>query len=481
MKQQRSGRGAGAGAPPARGPRQNAVAANADANQYEAQAAHSQTVPGVTGLYQQVNPFGQFIVRSQDHPGGLPMMHAAYNGYYPGVAVNMSPVGHPQAMMMQMAYQNQQNALLQSGSYMQGLPYQAVNSYGQAVNSYGQPMTFHGQAMLPSSVNPFQGDAQAFASLQNAYLQQAHAMQHQKQSTGTSSPPSSALVGVDDQTKALKKAVSSTKEGRPSTGKVVASQLSPKRIKIDRRTRKHMERVADSNSSSARQAKTGSESAARRTAVGSSEQGSEDGNNGEASGIMPGSEERFLSTPEDLYGGEKRLVIHFTSLGELGQRPQRIGKRNTYVPTGIAGRFKMYHENFRFRIDHGEELVECKDGVKRILITWMVVNEPSGQTTTVLETPQDAMRRCVSGKTICNRVYKEVLERRALSFEEDMKLEKAKREKNEVRLAHIASMIKLFRPKTFSLGPLAFGLLHTVVQEKMTKLAAERPDLQNDN
>ena len=83
------------------------------------------------------------------------------------------------------------------------------------------------------------------------------------------------------------------------------------------------------------------------------------------------------------------------------------------------------------------------------------------------ETPQEAMRRQISGKTICNRVYKDVLERRAVSFEREMSMELNKPEKNEYRIAHLASMVKLFRPKTFSLGPLAFGLLHTVVQEKM--------------
>jgi hypothetical protein len=177
---------------------------------------------------------------------------------------------------------------------------------------------------------------------------------------------------------------------------------------------------------------------------------------------------------DDSCGGERRLVITFSSMGSLGKHPQRIGKRRAFVPDGLSGRFKMYHEHFTFKIEHSEELSVCTDGVGRVCITWTVLNEPSAQVTKVVETPQDALRRQVSGKTICNRVYKEMLEKRALSFDEEMRAELSRSDKNDVKVAHLASMVKLFRPKTFSLGPLAFGLLHTAVQNKMLAEAAAR-------
>jgi hypothetical protein len=175
-----------------------------------------------------------------------------------------------------------------------------------------------------------------------------------------------------------------------------------------------------------------------------------------------------LSEPSPGLVGERRLVISFEHFGTVTDNPQTFGKNGVLIPDGLRGTHKVYNEYWRFEIVHESEIID-PDGLKCKPITWKVTNLNNNVTHSLTETPSEAISRACLGRTITNKVFREALEYRAAELEVALN-----RETSEFRRANLQALIKLLRPKRFSIGPLVFGLQHKIVQDKMKPTSAEQ-------
>jgi hypothetical protein len=163
--------------------------------------------------------------------------------------------------------------------------------------------------------------------------------------------------------------------------------------------------------------------------------------------------------------GERRLIISFESLGELGNPPQSCGKSGIMLPNGLRGTHKVYGEHWRFEIIHGKEVID-PEGVKCCCITWKLTNLNNGMSHSATETDTEAISRASVGRTLTNKIFREALEYRAAELEASLD-----QERDELRRGTLITLIKALRPKRVSIGPLVFGLQHKIVQDKMKELA----------
>ena len=157
--------------------------------------------------------------------------------------------------------------------------------------------------------------------------------------------------------------------------------------------------------------------------------------------------------------GDRRLVIAFESFGTIGSIPQNFGKSGLLIPDGLTGTHTAYQEQWRFEIHHSDLRVP---GTDLVCITWKITNIQSGVTQARTENANEAMARLALGWTISSKLFREAMSERANQLEERLS-----GESNECRIAKIKSLIKVLRPKTFTQGPLIFGLKHRIVQEKI--------------
>ena len=132
--------------------------------------------------------------------------------------------------------------------------------------------------------------------------------------------------------------------------------------------------------------------------------------------------------------GERRLAIEFESYGAIGVRPQTIGNRKAFIPDGLIGRFNKYSEKWRFEIRHGTDTFLCKDGIRRVCITWSIQNVESGKSVVATETQQEAFERNKIGRTVCNRVFRDAVSLRKKDYEALLIQEQAKEKPNRCRL-----------------------------------------------
>jgi len=157
--------------------------------------------------------------------------------------------------------------------------------------------------------------------------------------------------------------------------------------------------------------------------------------------------------------GDRRLIIDFESFGSKGECPQRFGKSGLLIPDGMIGTHTVYQERWRFEIHHTAQAVPGSDAV---CITWKIINVKTGFCLAKTETPEEAEARVSLGWTISSRLFREALTHRANELEGLLN-----GETNQCRIANLKSLIKALRPKTFTQGPLVFGLKHKIVQEKI--------------
>ena len=155
--------------------------------------------------------------------------------------------------------------------------------------------------------------------------------------------------------------------------------------------------------------------------------------------------------------GKSRLKINFLSLGKPGETKQVFGRKQGIIPDGLCGTNEAYKEQWRFEVIHHNE----KDV---IMIVWKITNRSSGTITSRTETSSEATARQTHGKTICNSVVRDALDKRALELENSV----VSIEDNPLRVANLQNKAKLLRPKRCLIGLLFFGLLHETVQEHIT-------------
>lgn len=165
-------------------------------------------------------------------------------------------------------------------------------------------------------------------------------------------------------------------------------------------------------------------------------------------------------------GGESRLKINFSSLGNPGEHPQVFGKSRLGVPDNVIGTYILYSERWRSEIVHEKNTVfESEDGTRHVLVTWKITNLTTGVTQSRTETPKEAILRHKDGRTLCNKVFRKALEHRASELEAEVSSET-----NPIRTKTIRNLIKKLRPKHFSEGPLVFGLRHECVQNRFKSM-----------
>ena len=179
---------------------------------------------------------------------------------------------------------------------------------------------------------------------------------------------------------------------------------------------------------------------------------------------------RYRASPT----GEQRLVIAFEDFGDIGQKPQTFGKHSDFIPHGLKGTHHLYHENWEFEIVHEPfdysqaDIQKSKAANNVVQITYKITNLTTRFVCSQKETFDEALRRNLNGTTITSRVFREALKARANDLEA-----LARREENETRAASLYSRAKALRPKQFQEGLLAFGLLHSCVQERMKRRLLE--------
>jgi hypothetical protein len=157
--------------------------------------------------------------------------------------------------------------------------------------------------------------------------------------------------------------------------------------------------------------------------------------------------------------GDRRLVISFEDFGTLGALPQRFGKSGLYIPDGLTGTHTVYQEQWRFQIAHTKDAVPKTD---IICLRWSITNLTTGHTLSKTESLVEAESRSVLGWTISSKLFRDAMHQRATEHEELLR-----GETNLIKIANLKSLIKTLRPKTFTQGPLIFGLKHRIVQEKI--------------
>jgi hypothetical protein len=145
----------------------------------------------------------------------------------------------------------------------------------------------------------------------------------------------------------------------------------------------------------------------------------------------------------ELMQGERRLTIQFDSYGTRGTIPQTFGRGSCIIPDGLCGRHTLYGESWCFTIKH--ESYDKESGLA--CVTWSMKSLASNQNLSRTETLAEARKRELHGRTIANQVVK----------------------KDTWRL-HLKGKIDALRPARFTQGPLAFGLHHKAVQDRMKEL-----------
>ena len=155
--------------------------------------------------------------------------------------------------------------------------------------------------------------------------------------------------------------------------------------------------------------------------------------------------------------GERRLSITFECLGRIGKTPQVHGRQKWRIPDHLEGMFTLYHEEWRTKITFFEPSKTQRDAIR---IKWTVTNVATGVETFMIESDSDAVVRQMTGRTITNHVFKKAMEARLATVRAQLA-----QETNELKRKHILAHMKALMPVRFTLGPLAFGLLHTKVIE----------------
>lgn len=172
------------------------------------------------------------------------------------------------------------------------------------------------------------------------------------------------------------------------------------------------------------------------------------------------------------FRGERRLVISFESFGTLGKIIQKCGRKPDHeviIPDGLCGSHRVYNENWRFRITHGEEILHDAEVGQYCCITWEITNVASKKVLSITETSADARKRSILGHTISSKVFREAMEERAVELSMQMEAEE-----DPSKQASIKTLISALRPRRFSEGLLVFGLQHYSVHEAcMNKLNQE--------
>jgi hypothetical protein len=169
---------------------------------------------------------------------------------------------------------------------------------------------------------------------------------------------------------------------------------------------------------------------------------------------------KSFNDPVEGSEGERRLVINFERFGTKGQLPQTFGQHTMYIPDGLVGTHTAYEELWRFEIHHTNQRAGI--GSSTCCIRWRLTNIKSGDCVERTETPREAEARLSLGWTIASQIFREALRRRADQLEIILQ-----RETNPTRLANLRSVIRALRPKSFTQGPLVFGLKHRIVQEML--------------
>jgi len=180
----------------------------------------------------------------------------------------------------------------------------------------------------------------------------------------------------------------------------------------------------------------------------------------------PGNEQPALTERQARFGlgGQKRLVIAFSSFGKLSKDspPEHFGKNDLVIPDGLCGTHTMYSQEWRFEIEHHH----ASDDGGGVVITWRITNLSTGNQVSMTESPEQAQLRRLKGKTICNIVVKRALEQRAVELEQVLDRLKASESSNALQCANLETMIRKLRPKQCTEGLLFFGLRHDCVQNR---------------
>ena len=167
--------------------------------------------------------------------------------------------------------------------------------------------------------------------------------------------------------------------------------------------------------------------------------------------------------------GEKRMAITFKSYGVIGDMPQRMGNRNLFVPDGVKGTFSKYAEEWEFEVVHSHSSVLCEDGKKRVCVTWTMKHPASGEKIVSSESPREAMTREKLGRTICNKVFRDALEKRKVEYEKLLLEETSRPEPNDSKVSNLEALIETLGNHRFAQGPLVFGLYHRELQNAMAR------------
>ena len=163
--------------------------------------------------------------------------------------------------------------------------------------------------------------------------------------------------------------------------------------------------------------------------------------------------------------GESRLKIQFISWGEIGRYPQRFGRGGCWIPHGLKGTNEMYDQAWRFEIYHESDRILAEATESSVVpVTYKIINMTSRTVVSLTETPQQALVRDHSGRTITNRVLRMALDQRATEIEASLPALEAE---STSKFNHVSNLARLLRPKRCTVGLLFFGLLHEQVQSRM--------------
>lgn len=176
---------------------------------------------------------------------------------------------------------------------------------------------------------------------------------------------------------------------------------------------------------------------------------------------------RKVDADEGNLNGEQRLMIAFDSFGRLTKNPQKMGRKEGFIPDGVTGTFSMYGETWGFEVRH-DHVERCEDGEDRVCICWTITNKVSNRTHSVVETANDAMKRDMRGVSLCNKVFTQAMAIRAQDYEAMYEQEKLLgTPASNLKMSNYRAKAQSLRPQRFSEGPLLFGLRHKCVQENM--------------
>lgn len=167
------------------------------------------------------------------------------------------------------------------------------------------------------------------------------------------------------------------------------------------------------------------------------------------------------------FNGEERLAIQFESYGSIDPQVQvKLGANKGFIPHGLSGFFNMYAERWAFEVRYSGPPQTCKDGKPRVLVEWSIKSHPHWKEFhRVVETVDEAQTRETRGFTLCNRVFREAMQKRAEEYEQLAKAEESCESPNPLQIANYQRQAVFLRPEKVSEGPLLFGLRHKAVQD----------------